>query len=125
MLYLYQGSTSVCSVKVRIALEEKGLAFEGEILDLQRGDQHRPDYAKLNPNEVVPTLVHDGKVLIESTLIIEYLDEEFPKPPLMPNDPALGHRARLFMKKIDDYLHAACSTVTFATANRKVLVQKS
>jgi glutathione S-transferase len=46
MLYLYQGSTSVCSVKVRIALEEKGLAFEGEILDLQRGDQHRPDYAK-------------------------------------------------------------------------------
>jgi glutathione S-transferase len=125
MLYLYQGSTSVCSVKVRLALEEKGLPFEGEILDLQRGDQHRPDYAKLNPNEVVPTLVHDGKVLIESTLIIEYLDEAFPNPPLMPADPALRHQARLFMKKIDDYLHAACSTVTFATANRKVLAQKS
>lgn len=125
MLYLYQGSTSVCSVKVRLALEEKGLSFEGEILDLQRGDQHRPDYAKLNPNEVVPTLVHDGKVLIESTLIIEYLDEAFPNPPLMPADPALRHQARLFMKKIDDYLHAACSTVTFATANRKVLIQKS
>ncbi|HWE76380.1 MAG TPA: glutathione S-transferase family protein [Stellaceae bacterium] len=125
MLYLYQGSTSVCSVKVRIALEEKGLAFEGEILDLQRGDQHRPDYAKLNPNEVVPTLIHDGKVLIESTLIIEYLDEAFPDPPLMPIDPALRHQARLFMKKIDDYLHAACSTVTFATANRKVLIQKT
>lgn len=125
MLYLYQGSTSVCSVKVRIALEEKGLAFEGEILDLQRGDQHRPGYAKLNPNEVVPTLVHDGKVLIESTLIIEYLDEAFPTPPLMPRDPVLRHQARLFMKKIDDYLHAACSTLTFATANRKVLLQKS
>jgi glutathione S-transferase len=125
MLYLYQGSTSVCSVKVRLALEEKGLPFEGEILDLQRGDQHRPDYAKLNPNEVVPTLVHDGKVLIESTLIIEYLDEAFPNPPLMPADPALRHQARLFMKKIDDYLHAACSTITFATANRKVLIQKS
>jgi glutathione S-transferase len=125
MLYLYQGSTSVCSVKVRIALEEKGLAFEGEILDLQRGDQHRSDYAKLNPNEVVPTLVHDGKTLIESTLIIEYLDEAFPNPSLMPADPALRHQARLFMKKIDDYLHAACSTVTFATANRKVLIQKS
>jgi glutathione S-transferase len=125
MLYLYQGSTSVCSVKVRIALEEKGLAFEGEILDLQRGDQHRPDYAKLNPNEVVPTLVHDGKTLIESTLIIEYLDDAFPNPKLMPEDPALRHQARLFMKKIDDYLHAACSTVTFATANRKVLIQKT
>jgi glutathione S-transferase len=125
MLYLYQGSTSVCSVKVRLALEEKGLPFEGEILDLQRGDQHRPDYARLNPNEVVPTLVHDGKVLVESTLIIEYLDEAFPAPPLMPTDPVLRHQARLFMKKIDDYLHAACSTLTFATANRKVLIQKS
>lgn len=125
MLYLYQGSTSVCSVKVRVALAEKGLAFEGEILDLQRGDQHRPDYAKLNPNEVVPTLVHDGKVIIESTLIIEYLDEAFPAPPLMPADPYDRAIARLFMKKIDDYLHAACSTITFATANRKVLIKKS
>lgn len=125
MLYLYQGSTSVCSVKVRIALAEKGLAFEGEILDLQAGDQHRPDYAKLNANEVVPTLIDDGKVLIESTLICEYLDEAFPDPPLMPTDPALRHQARLFMKKIDDYLHAACSVITFATANRKVLIQKS
>jgi len=125
MLFLYQGSTSVCSVKVRLALAEKGLSFQGEILDLQRGDQHRPDYAKLNPNEVVPTLVHDGKVLIESTLIIEYLDEAFPNPPLMPGDAALRHQARLFMKKIDDTLHAACSTITFATANRKVLIEKS
>jgi glutathione S-transferase len=125
MLYLYQGSTSVCSVKVRLALVEKGLAFEGEVLDLQRGDQHRPDYAKLNPNEVVPTLVHDGKVVIESTLIIEYLDEAFPAPPLMPTDPYTRAGARLFMKKIDDYLHAACSTITFATANRKVLIKKT
>src|SRR5580692_9014115 len=109
MLYIYQGSTSVCSVKVRLALEEKGLPFEGEILDLQRGDQHRPDYAKLNPNEVVPTLVHDGKLLIESTLILEYLDEAFPAPPLMPPAPVSRPPARLFMKKIDDYLHAACS----------------
>lgn len=125
MLYLYQGSTSVCSVKVRLALVEKGLAFEGEVLDLQRGDQHRPDYAKLNPNEVVPTLVHDGKVIIESTIIIEYLDEAFPTPPLMPADPYARAGARLFMKKIDDYLHAACSTITFATANRKVLIKKT
>jgi glutathione S-transferase len=125
MLYLYQGSTSVCSVKVRLALAEKGLAYDGEVLDLQRGDQHRPDYAKLNPNEVVPTLVHDGKVIIESTLIIEYLDEAFPSPALMPADPYGRASARLFMKKVDDYLHAACSTITFATANRKVLLRKT
>src|SRR5215469_2322740 len=125
MLYLYQGSTSVCSVKVRLALAEKGLAYGGEVLDLQRGDQHRPDYAKLNPNEVVPTLVHDGKIIIESTLIIEYLDEAFPTPALMPGDPYARAIARLFMKKIDDYLHAACSTITFATANRRVLIKKT
>ena len=52
MLYLYQGSTSVCSVKVRLVLVEKRLDFDGETLDLQRGDQHRSDYAKLNPDEV-------------------------------------------------------------------------
>ena len=125
MLYLYQGSTSVCSVKVRLALAEKGLAFDGETLDLQRGDQHRPDYAKLNPSEVVPTLIHDGKVILESTLIIEYLDEAFPKPSLMPADPYSRAVARLFMKKIDDYLHSACSTITFATANRRVLLKRT
>jgi glutathione S-transferase len=123
MLYLYHGSTSVCSVKVRIVLAEKGLDFEGEILNLQRGDQHRPDYARLNPNEVVPTLIDDGKVIIESTLIIEYLDDAFAEPPLMPPDPYRRAQARLFMKKIDDYLHAACSTITFATANRKALIK--
>jgi glutathione S-transferase len=71
----------------------------------------------------VPTLVHDGGIVIESTLIIEYLDEAFPAPPLMPPDPHRRAFARLWMKKIDDYLHAACSTVTFATANRKALLR--
>ncbi len=61
--------------------------------------------------------------MIESTLIIEYLDEAFPVPPLMPADPYRRALARLWMKKIDDCLHAACSTVTFATANRKVLLR--
>jgi glutathione S-transferase len=125
MLYLYHGSTSVCSIKVRLALEEKGLVWSGEKLDLQRGDQHRPDYARLNPNEVVPTLVDNGRVIIESTLILEYLDETFADPPLLPGDPFQRAQARLWMKKIDDYLHAACSIVTFATANRKVLLRKT
>lgn len=118
MLYLYHGNTSVCAIKVRLVLEEKGLDWDGELLDLRRGDQHRPEYLKLNPNGVVPTLVHDGGVLIESTLIIEYLDEAFPDPALMPPDPYRRALARLWMKRIDDYLHAACSTITFAIAFR-------
>jgi glutathione S-transferase len=122
-LRLYHGSTSVCAIKARITLAEKGLAWDSELLDLQRGDQHRPEYLKLNPNAVVPTLVHDGRVLIESTLIIEYLDEAFPRPPLMPQDAYLRAQARLWMKKIDDYLHAATSAVTFAAAFRRHFVR--
>jgi len=125
MLYLYHGTTSVCAIKARLTLQEKEIKWDGEILDLHRGDQHRPEYLKLNPNGVVPTLVHDGKVIIESTLIIEYLDEVFPDTPLMPADPYERAQARLWMKKIDDYLHAACSTVTFAIAFRHALLKKT
>jgi glutathione S-transferase len=125
MLYLYHGTTSVCAIKARIALQEKSLPWSGEILDLRRGDQHRPEYLKLNANGLVPTLVHDGRVLIESTLIIEYLDEAFPAPALMPADPYSRATARLWMKRIDDTLHAACSAITFAVAFRKELQAKS
>jgi glutathione S-transferase len=124
-LFLHHGATSVCSIKVRLVLAEKALAWDGDVLNLQRGDQHRPEYARLNPNEVVPTLVHDGRVVIESTLIMEYVDESFPTPPLMPPDPYSRAVARHWMKKVDDYLHASCSTITFATANRKALLRKS
>jgi glutathione S-transferase len=125
VLYLYHGSTSVCSIKVRLTLAEKDLDWTGETLDLQRGDQHRPEYAKLNPGEVVPTLSHDGRIVVESTLVIEYLDEAFPDSALMPVEPYARAIARLWMKKIDDYLHASTSTITFATANRKVLSRKT
>jgi glutathione S-transferase len=125
MLYLYHGTTSVCAIKVRLALSEKGLPWQGEILHLQRGDQLRPQYLKINPNAVVPTLVHDGRVIIESTIIIEYLDEAFATPALMPSDPYQRSVARLWMKKIDDYLHATCSTVTFAIAFRQYLLKQT
>jgi glutathione S-transferase len=124
-LKLYHGSTSVCAIKARLVLEEKGLAWEGELLDLQRGDQHRPEYLKLNPNAVVPTLVDDGRVVIESTLIIEYLDEAYPEPALMPPNPYRRAQARLWMKKIDDHLHAATSAVTFAAAFRRHFLKLS
>jgi glutathione S-transferase len=62
-------------------------------------------------------------VIVESTVIIAYLDEAFPQPALMPVDPYRRALARLWMKKIDDYLHAACGVVTFATANRRVLLK--
>ena len=125
MLYLYHSTTSVCAIKVRLTLDEKGLAYDGKLLNLRVGEQHAPDYVKLNPNHVVPTLIHDGKVIIESTVIIEYLDEMFPASPLMPADPYARAIARLWMKRIDDYLHAACSTLTFALIFPPVFAKKT
>jgi glutathione S-transferase len=122
MLTLYHGRTSVCSIKARLALAEKGASFESRLMTL-RGDQFDPDYMKLNPNAVVPTLVHDGKVVIESTVIMHYVDEAFPGAPLMPSDPLGRARARMTEKLMDEYVHVSCMTITFATANRASLAQ--
>lgn len=117
MLEHYHNINSVCAQKVRIALAEKGLDVEEHLLTL-RGDQFDPAYLKLNPNGVVPTLVHDGNTVIESSLILYYLDEAFPAVPLMPKTPLLRHRVRMFNKLIDEYLHNSCMILTFATAFR-------
>ncbi len=106
-------------------MHEKRLEWLSETLDLQRGDQHRPDYRAINPRSVVPTLVHDGKVIPESTVIMEYLDEAFPPPSLMPSDPYCRASARLFLKRVDESLHAACATLTFAIAFRRFLLNKT
>ncbi len=124
MLYLYHGTTSVCAIKVRLTIAEKALPWEGEVLSLQRGDQYRPDYLKLNPNAVVPTLIHDGKVIIESTLIMEYLDEAFPDVPLMPRDPYARSQVRLWLKRIDE-LHVHCGTITAAIAFRRYFMRQT
>ena len=63
MLMLYHNDMSVCAAKVRIALAEKGVAWEGKHLDLRAGDAQKQDYLKLNPNAVVPTLVRDENVM--------------------------------------------------------------
>ena len=122
MLTLYHGRTSVCSIKARLALAEKGVEWDGKLLTL-RGDQFDPAYMKLNPNAVVPTLVHDGKVIIESTVIMHYVDEVFPGPSLLPSDPVGRSKLRLTTKLMDEYVHVSCMTITFATANRASLAR--
>ncbi len=117
MLEHYHNINSVCAQKVRIALIEKGLDVKEHLLTL-RGDQFAPAYLKLNPNGVVPTLVHDGNTIIESSLILYYLDDAFPAPPFMPKAPQHRHRVRLYNTLIDEYLHNSCMILTFATAFR-------
>lgn len=99
---LYHGWRSSASRRVRLCLAEKGLAYDSRLIDMVRGDQHAPEYLALNPNGVVPTLVHDGRVLYESSVIAEYLDETFPEPAILPRDPFQRAELRNFVRWIDE-----------------------
>lgn len=121
MLELYHNHLSSCSQKVRLVLAEKGLEFESHVIDLVGGEQHDPEYVKLNPNHVVPTLVHDGAVLIESSLINEYLDDAFPETPMRPSDPVARHALRLWVKQIDHHVHPGAGVLTYAIGPREMI----
>jgi glutathione S-transferase len=118
VLELYHNDMSVCSAKVRLVLAEKNLDAKLHHLNLRKGDQLAPDYLKLNPNGVVPTLIHDGRPVIESTVIAEYLDEAFPAPALRPADLADRAAMRNLANIPDQGLHAACGTISTAVAFR-------
>lgn len=78
MLELYHAHISTCSQKVRLCLAEKGLAWTSHPIEFATGEHLRPAYLQLNPNGVVPTLVHDGRPVIDSSVICEYLEEIAP-----------------------------------------------
>jgi glutathione S-transferase len=102
-LELYNAPQSTCSQRVRFVLHAKGLAFKEHKLDLFAGDQLQQGYLKLNPNGVVPTLVHDGAPVIDSSAIMEYLEEVFPDGrTFVPADPLSRARMRALMRFIDE-----------------------
>ena len=114
---LYNAPQSTCSQRVRFVLNAKGLAFEEKKLDLLAGDQLAPDYLKLNPNGVVPTLDHDGNVVVDSSVIIEYLDEIVPEPAhFTPRSPVTRAGMRSLMRFIDEMPAAAVRVPTFNLA---------
>lgn len=84
MLVLHHAWRSSASRRVRLCLEEKGLAYESHPVDLAKMEHHSAHYLSINPNGVIPTLVHDGRPLVESGTICEYIDEAFDGPPLRP-----------------------------------------
>ncbi len=104
-LTLYDAVPSSNSDRTKIALHEKGLVYERVTLDLAKKDQKRPEFLKLNPYGKVPVLNDSGKILFESCIINEYLDEQYPNPPLMPKDPHLRGRGRVLVDYGLNYLH--------------------
>ncbi|MEP1143283.1 MAG: glutathione S-transferase family protein [Henriciella sp.] len=98
-LHLYHSGISNCAMRVRIVLEEKGLDWTSHHFNLLEGEHLTPEYFGINPNGVVPTLVHDGVVIIESQDIIDYLDKTFAQPPLRPTGPAHLQAMQDWMKR--------------------------
>jgi len=107
MLELYHSGLTTCSKQVRHCLREKGLEYKTHYVELWRYENLSPAYLKLNPNGVVPTLVHDGTPIINSFCINEYIEDVFPKPPLLPADPVERARARYWAWTADDVHHPA------------------
>jgi len=124
LIELYHNAASSCSQKVRLILEEKGIEWKSHEVDLISGGQHDSDYVKLNPNHVVPTIIHDGHALIESTLINEYLEDAFPGPAMRSRDPRLRHVAGLWMKRIDQTVHPAAGIITYAIGPRAIIMNQ-
>jgi glutathione S-transferase len=101
-LTLYNWPTSTCSQKVRIVLAEKSLQWVDRRLDSQRNENLSDWYLALNENGVVPTLTHGERVIIDSSVINEYLDEAFPQVPLRPADIYQRARMRAWRQFIDE-----------------------
>jgi len=119
-LILYDFGNSVCCQKVRITLRAKHLEWRPIRVDLFKAEQYDPQYRKLNPKGVVPTLVHDGKPVIESTLICEYIDQTFTQVPrLIPADPWQQSRMRLWSKMVDDGLFEGVTEISFSAMFRE------
>jgi glutathione S-transferase len=116
MIELYHAATSTCSQKVRLALAEKGLAFVSRPVNLRVNENLTPDYLALNPNGVVPTLVHDGNVILDSSVICEYLEEVFPAPALGPGNPVGRAHMRKWLRFLEEVPTAAIRVPTFHMA---------
>jgi glutathione S-transferase len=120
-MLLFAGHNSICTQKVLITMFEKNLSWDTHRVNLFKNEQYDPEYLKYNPKGVVPTLVHDGRAIVESTLICEYLDETFPTPSLAPSSPYDRAQMRLWSKHIDEGIFEATREISFSAMFREKL----
>ncbi|HEY7807427.1 MAG TPA: glutathione S-transferase family protein [Croceibacterium sp.] len=111
MLALYHFGPVANSLTPLLCLLEKGLAFDNRVLDSRKWEHHDPAFRAINPNGVVPVLVHEGRTVGESTVINEYLEDVFPEVPLRPADPWLRAEMRVLTKYVDEYFCPALTTI--------------
>lgn len=111
MLALYHFGPVANSLTPLLCLLEKGLAFDNRALDSRKWEHHDPAFRAINPNGVVPVLVHEGRTVRESTVINEYLEDVFPEVPLRPADPWLRAEMRVLTKYVDEYFCPALTTI--------------
>ena len=118
MLELYHNDMSTCAQKVRLTLAEKGLKWKSHHMDLRKGETRTEVYKKLNPAGVVPTLIDNGTIICESTVIMEYLDDAYPKVLLRPKSAKERALMRGWTKQLDEGVHAATAVVSTVNAFR-------
>lgn len=124
MLTLYHYWSSVCSQKARFCLCEKGLEWKSHHIDLFRFDHWNPEYVRLNRKAVVPTLDHDSRIVTESNVIIEYLEDAFPEVRLRPDDNYLRARMRHWIYVSEADAHPNVNTCSYNLRHRPRLMQK-
>jgi len=115
---LYNNAYSTCSQKVRLVLAEKGIAWTDIQINFARNEHLAPEYLKLNPNGVVPTLVHGEHVILDSSVIMEYLDEIVPAPAMVPRDAAQRAHLRTWLRYFEEI---ATPAVRFPSFNQAFL----
>ena len=110
-VHLFYSDVSLCSRKVLLVLALKKIPFVAHKVDIGKGENRTPDFLRINPRGLVPVLVHDGKVIVESNDICLHLDRAFPSSPILAPDNQLQELKRLLDE--DDGLHMAVRTLTF------------
>ena len=120
-LYYFHGAT--CGLKARLTLAEKDVEYTHEVVD--RSYLRTPDYKKLNPNAVVPTLIHGPNVLIESSVIMNYVDDAFDGPELKPDLPINRAQMAMWLKNADEVYLPSLGTLTYTVSMRHKILEKS
>jgi glutathione S-transferase len=115
VIELYQSPDSPCCMKVRMGLAEKNLDWRLRSVLTSRFDHYQPEYAKLNPLTLIPTLTDDGIPYIQSGVIAEYLDDKYPTPSLRPTDPHRLAKMREWMREEEEYFFRLITTMSYNT----------